>query len=119
MKKQKGVTISGLLAALFILFFVAILGFKLWNPYKDYFTIQKIFKAVASNPELREASPKDIRTAFDNYRIIDSVSAIATEDVEVTKDGNQITLSAAYVVKVPLVANVSLYIEFAPTSAAK
>ena len=54
-------TISGLLAALFILFFVAILGFKLWNPYKDYFTLVKIFRAVAANPELREASPKEIK----------------------------------------------------------
>jgi hypothetical protein len=120
MNKQRGVSLSGLLVTLFLLFFAAILGFKLFGPYMEYFTIQKIFKAVATNPENRDASPKDIRNAFDRYRIIENnVASITPDDVEVTKEGNQITLSAAYTVKVPLVANVSLFIEFAPTSAAK
>ncbi len=39
--------------------------------------------------------------------------------LEINKDGNDLVLSASYSVKVPLVANVSLLIDFAPTSAAK
>lgn len=119
MKKQAGVSLSGMIFVLFVLFFVAILGFKLFTPYMEFFTIQKNFKAMAANPELKGASRKDIVNAFERYKIIDNTTAITSEDIEINKDGADIVISASYSVKVPLVANVSLLIDFAPSSAAK
>jgi hypothetical protein len=119
MKKQTGVSLSGLLVILVMLFFAALLGFKLFTPYMEYFTIQKNFKAMAANPELKNAPRKDVLNAFERYRIIDNTSAITAEDIEITKDGNNIVISATYSVKVPLIANISLLLDFVPTSAAK
>ena len=114
MKKQTGVSLSGLLVILFVLFFVALLGFKLFTPYTQYFAIQKTFKVLAANPELKGADPKAIISAFQRYAQIDGITAIDPGDIEVGKDG---TISASYAARVPLVANISLVIDFTATSA--
>jgi Domain of unknown function (DUF4845) len=119
MRKQTGVSLSGMIFVLFVLFFVALLGFKVGPPYMEFFTIQKNFKAMAANPELKTAPRKEIVNAYERYRIIDNTTAIAGEDIEINKDGANLVISASYSVKVPLVANVSLLLDFAPTSAAK
>ena len=119
MKKQRGVSLTGLIVVLVLLGMSAMLGFKLFNPCMQYFTIQKTFKVLAQNPEFRSGNRKDIQNAFQRYALIDGITAISGDDIEVTKNGNTLVLSASYSVKVPLVANVSLLVDFAPSSAAK
>jgi len=119
MRKQRGVSLGGLVGILFVLFFVAILGFKAGPPYMEASTIQKIFKAMAANPELKGASAKAIAEAFDRARSIDNITAVSGVDIDVNKDGANLVFSASYSVRVPLVANVSLLLDFAPSSAAK
>ena len=119
MKRQTGVSLSGLIVILFLVFFVALLGFKLFTPYSQYFTIQKTFKALAANPELKSGNQKEIASAFQRYAQIDGISAIEPADIEVSKEGNDITISASYAARVPLFANISLVIDFNATSAAK
>jgi hypothetical protein len=41
------------------------------------------------------------------------------DEIELTKEGNELIISASYSVRVPLVKNISLMIDFAPSSAAK
>jgi len=43
--------------------------------------------------------------------------AIKADDIEVVSNGGGLELSASYVVQIPLVANISLYLEFEPSSA--
>ncbi len=119
MRKQAGVSLSGLVGILFVLFFVALLGFKAGPPYMENATIQKIFKSMAANPELKSATTKEIANAFDRARSIDNVSVISGADLEISKDGANLVVSASYSVKVPLVANASLLLDFAPSSAAR
>ncbi len=117
MKKQRGITLTGLIVVLVLLGMAATLGFKLFNPYMQYFTIKKTFKTLAQNPELKNGNRKEIQNAYQRYSLIDSITSISEEDIEVTKDGNRIVISANYSVKVPLVANISLLVDFAPSSA--
>lgn len=119
MKKQTGVSLGGLVGILFVLFFVAILGFKAGPPYMEASTIQKIFKSLAANPELKSAPTRDIANAFDRARSIDNVTTVTGADIEVSKDGGSLVISANYSVRIPLAANVSLLLDFAPSSAAK
>lgn len=119
MKKQLGVSLGGFMIVCFVLVFVALLGFKLFTPYMQYFSVQKTLKVLAVNPELKSGSRRELMGAFSRYALIDNITAISGDDIEVTKDGNELILSASYSVKVPLVANISLLIDFAPTSAAR
>lgn len=116
MKKQLGVSLSGLLMVSVVLILVALLGFKLFKPYSEYFAMQKIFRALAVKPEVRNGTRRDFTSAWAAYATIEGVTAIGGDDVEITKDGNNVTLSASYQVKVPLFKNFSLLIDFAPTS---
>ena len=117
MRKQRGITLTGLIVILVLLGMAATLGFKLFDPYVQYFTIKKTFKTLAQNPELKSGNRRDVVSAYQRYSLIDSITSISEEDIEVKKDGNAIVISANYSVKVPLVANISLLIDFAPSSA--
>ena len=119
MKRQRGISLSGLIIVLALLGVVAALGFKLFNPYMQYFTIQKTFKALTQNPELKSGNRREIQVAFQRYALIDGITAIKEEDIEVAKNGNTLVISASYSVTVPLAANFSLLIDFAPSSASK
>jgi len=79
--------------------------------------IQKIFKTVAADPEMQNASVKDIRASYDKRAMMDYITDITSDDIEISKDGGSITLSASYTVKVPVAGNASLVLDFNPTSA--
>jgi hypothetical protein len=119
MKKQHGVTLTGLIMFSFILVFVALLGFKLFTPYSQYFTLVKTFKVLAANPEVRTGSRGQAMGVWSRYAQIDNITAIDGNDIEITKDGNDVVLSASYSVKVPLFANINLLIDFNPTSSSQ
>ncbi len=117
MKTQKGVTITGLILVLFVLIFVSLLGFKLFTPYSQYFTIQRAFRTLAQKPEVRTGTRRDAMAAWAPIATVEQITVLAGDDIEVTKEGNDVIISAAYSVRVPLFANISLLIDFNPTSA--
>ena len=116
MKKQLGVTLSGLIMVCFVLILVTLLGLKLFQPYQEYFTLQKIFKALVQKPEVRTGGRREFITAWAAYAQIENVQAINGEDIEIVREGGNIVISASYTKKVPLFKNVSLLIDFNPSS---
>ena len=117
MKRQRGVSLSGLLMVSIILIFVLLLGFKLFKPYAEYFALQKIFKTLVAKPEVREGTRRDVMIAWAPYATLEGITAIGGNEVEFTKNGNNVILSASYQVKVPLFKNYTLLIDFNPSSA--
>ena len=119
MKKQLGVSLGGLMMVCFVLVFVALLGFKLFTPYMQYFSIEKTFKSMAVDPEVRGGTRSQAMAAWSRYSLIENITAISGDDIEITKEGNDVVLSTSYSAKVPLFANISLLIDFNPTSASR
>ena len=119
MNKQRGVTMSGFLVTVVVLIFLAIGGMKIIPAYIQDKTIQSKFDEVARDPELKNATVHDIRESFRKRVTTSDITAIKVEDIEVTKDAGGITLSASYSVKIPLVGNATLLLEFNPSSASK
>lgn len=115
--KQRGIGMASLIMIIAALLFVAILAMKLIPAYLHNMAIQKIFKTVAADPEMQNASVKDIRASYDKRAMMDSITDITSDDIEISKDGGSITLSASYTVKVPVAGNASLVLDFSPTSA--
>lgn len=116
--RQRGVSLSGMLVVVVILVFVAIVGMKVLPPYIDNKTIQSQLEELSRDPELQGAtvSASAIRMAFSNRATMSNITAIKAEDIDIGKDGNKLTLSANYAVKIPLVANATLVLEFSPSS---
>jgi len=116
MNKQRGVSLSGLLMVSVVLIFVLLLGFKLFKPYSEFFALQKIFRNLAVKPEVRTGSRREAMAVWAPYAQIEGISAISGDDIEITKEGNGVIVSAAYQVRVPLFKNYTLLIDFNPTS---
>ena len=112
MRKQRGVSLSGLLIVAFILVFVSLVGFKLTPPYLEYFTIKKLLKEITLNPETKGGGPREIKVAFVRRSSVENITAIGPDDIEISKEGDQLVLSASWSVKVPLVYNISALLDF-------
>lgn len=114
--KQFGISFSGFIVVAFLLIFVAILGMKLMPAYVHNAQISSIFQAVASDPAMQGASIKEIKESYGKRASINSISDLSPDDVEIGKDGTMISLSANYSIKIPLVGNITLLLEFNPRS---
>ena len=115
--KQRGLSFSGFIFGAVILVLAITTGMKLIPAYMQDAKIGNLFTVIANDPEMQKASLRDIRMSFSKRASIDSVTAINAEDIEITSNGGRLVLSASYAVKIPLAGNVSLYLDFSPTSA--
>lgn len=114
---QRGLSFSGFIFGAFILVVLGMFGLKLIPAYMQDATIKNLFVTIANDPEMQKASPAAIRMSFSKRSSIDTVTAIKAEDIEITNNGGRLVLSASYAVKIPVGGNVSLYLEFNPSSA--
>lgn len=115
--KQRGFTLGGFIFGAFLLVIVVTTGMKLVPAYIEAGQIKHIFTTIAHDPDMQKATPHDIQAAFDRQASIDAITAISSGDIEISSNAGRPVLGANYSVKIHLVGNISLYIEFNPTSA--
>ncbi len=109
---QRGMSVAGVVVILVVVGFFAMIALKVVPAYAEYRTIQDaIVKAKASGDGVRE-----IQSAFDKNAEINNIEAISGRDLMITRDTGATEVSFAYEKRVPLVANVSLVIEYAGTT---
>jgi hypothetical protein len=116
MKGQKGITITGMLLVSIVVVMLLLLAFKVVPVYVEYFAIEKQFKAMAMDPKLRGATRGAIANAWAARSAVDDLRSVKAELIEVTREGENLVVSAEYSVKVPLFRNVAACFDFSPTS---
>ena len=117
MHGQRGLSLSGFLmwAVLFII--VALISFKVGPPYMEFLTIQAQLKAISNDPEGRNGVRRVVEDLFDRRTAIENITSVKPKDLQITKDGDRVVISAEYTVCVPLVLNIRVCMDYAPTSA--
>ncbi|SFP36820.1 protein of unknown function [Nitrosomonas cryotolerans] len=111
-EKQKGVSLPRLLVWSGILVFISILGMKLIPAYIEYASIKKTLTSITNDSNLQNATVNEIRQSFNKRAQIDNINVINGRDIKISqKDGRRI-LTVNYFVKIPLAANISLYLDF-------
>lgn len=115
--QQRGITFGGFLVGVFLLAVVGIFGLQLIPAYMQDAQIKRVFTTIAHDPDMQKATPREIKNSFDKRASIDNIKAIKSEDIEITLDQGRPVLSASYFVKIPMAGNISLYMDFNPTSA--
>ena len=108
---QRGVTLLGLIAGLFILIVVALFAMKVIPSFIEYRTAKAAIEAIARQAQ----SPGDVRRLFENRAAVDNIN-IRPTDLDITREGNQVVIAFAYRKEVPLFGNVGLYIDYAADS---
>ncbi len=111
MKYQRGVSLSGVMFWGFIIALIAMLGIKVAPSAIEYYKILKDIKATAVNLQ-PNATVADVRQAFAKYAEVDHLTEFNPQDLDVSKEGNQIVISFDYEKKIPLGFNVSLLINY-------
>lgn len=112
MKKQQGITLIGMFFVAFLVICGAIAAAKLTPAYVEFWSVKKIFKAMAGDPELKTMSAKQIRESYDRRASIDNVTHLSGKDLEISKDGGETVVEGSYSVKVPLAGNLSAWMDF-------
>lgn len=114
--QQRGMTFGGFLFGAFLVVLFGILALKIIPAYMQDAKIKNVFMGIARDPELQKGSPTDIRVSFEKQASIEGIKIIKPSDIDISSDNGKLVLSASYTVKVPLSGNISLLMEFNPTS---
>jgi hypothetical protein len=109
--RQNGLTLIGFIFVAAIIAFFVVVGARVLPSYIEYFSVQKSLEKTLA--EVKDPTAQtDVRRAFDRYLATDYIDSVTARDLEVTKEGNQVTISVAWTRKLHLVANVSLFLDF-------
>ena len=114
--QQRGITFGGMLFGAFLLVLLGMLALKIIPAYMQEAQIKKIFIEIARNPDMQKAPLSEIRNSFEKRASIDGIKSIKAGDIDISSDNGRPFLSISYSVKIPLGGNVSLLMEFNPTS---
>ena len=112
--KQLGVSLGGLMAGAVVFIVLAMIGMKLGPSYLEFAAIKKAVVAIAQDKA--GGTVAEVRKTFDARATIDDISTVTSKDLEVTKDGGQLVITAAYRKEIPLVSNLGVYIDFRASS---
>lgn len=111
-QKQKGISLSGLLVWAVILILVVISGLKIAPAYIEFASIQKNLSAIVKDINVKSVDLNQVRILFSKRAQIDNIKSINAQDIKINKESGRIVLSASYTVRIPLVSNLSLTIDF-------
>ena len=118
-KKQGGATMIGMAFIAAALIFVAIIVMKMVPSYIEYFSVKKVLQAM-SQESLSSMSKKEIMNSFDKRRDVAYVDVVKGDDIIIEKNDTGATVvSVQYQVTKPIVANVSVVMDFEASSDAK
>jgi hypothetical protein len=110
--RQQGITLMGLIVGSVVLIFAAVLAMKLVPPYLEFFAVKKALAGIGADTRGRSASVADIRRLFENRSAIDDINSVKSSDLDISKQGNNYVVTAAWRKEVPLFANIGVYIDF-------
>ena len=113
--RQRGLSLVGMIFVTGIIVLLAILIMKVAPEVIEYYKIMQDISATAKD-SAASGSVADARRAYERRAIVDQISSIQPQDLEVTKDGNRIVISFAYEKRISLFGPVSLLIEFEGSS---
>jgi hypothetical protein len=92
---------------------------KILPHYIEYFSIKKVFEALAASEEVKTGTVADIRTSYDRRAGIDNITAVKGVDLDISKDNNDTVITAAWQQRIPLFTGYTLLIDFDVSTATK
>jgi hypothetical protein len=116
MLKQRGLSLVNLIIGLALVGFLGVMAAKLMPAYIEYFGVKKILASMEQAGDLKNPV-REIRKSYETRNAIENIKSLKGEDLEITKEGGETVVSAAWSVKVELVSNISACIDFAVTTA--
>jgi len=108
---QKGVSLVGNLIVLVAIVFFGIVGLKFFPAYSEFYSLKGLLNAMNKAP-LSSMSKREIVAEFDRLAVGSYVSAVSGKDLIIESDSDKVKISVNYKVVKPIVANVSMMVDF-------
>lgn len=109
-KRQAGISLIGFLFVAAVVIVVALVAFRTVPSYIEYYTVKTaVDGALKDTPD---GSPVLVRKAFERRIGADYVDSVSWQDLQVSKQGNDIVGNITWEKRLPLFYNVSLLLEF-------
>ncbi|MEP7062626.1 MAG: DUF4845 domain-containing protein [Betaproteobacteria bacterium] len=112
---QTGLTIVGFLFVAAVVVVFALVGFRMLPSYIEYYTVKKAVAGALDDAV--DGQPATVRRFFERRIGADYVDSVRWQDLEVTKQNNQIVGTISWEKRLPLVYNISLMLDFEVTEA--
>ncbi|WP_426107116.1 DUF4845 domain-containing protein [Massilia sp. TSP1-1-2] len=109
---QRGVSLSGLIVGLAVIFAVALLGMKVFPSVLEY----RAAKEGIVSAKRQGGTPMEMRSAFNKAADINMITSIDGKDLIVTKVNGETELAFDYENKIALFKDVYLGIHYAATT---
>ena len=113
-RSQRGLSMIGFLFVAVVAVTCVMVGFRVLPAYIEHYSIQKAMKQALD--ESRDLTAAEIRNNFQKHADAGYIESINGKDLEVVKTRNEVSVSASWTRKLPMVANVSLLLEFEATA---
>lgn len=114
--RQRGITLMGLLIGLVLVGGWVYVGIRLTPVYLQGMAVKSALNKVRDEYEANPGtSVQMIRVAISRQFDVESITSITFKDIEITQEGGTFFVRAAYEDVAPLVANVSLLVDFDET----
>jgi Domain of unknown function (DUF4845) len=108
---QRGLSMIGFLFVAIVVVVCVMLAFRVAPAYIEYYSVNKALeKALSETKDLNSAA--EIRKNFQRVADAGYIESVNEKDIEIVKNKNEITASASWTRKLPLVANASLLLDF-------
>jgi amino acid permease len=112
LQAQRGVSLTGLIVGLAIIFGIAVLGMRVFPSVMEY----KAAKEGIASAKRQGGTAAEMRNAFNKAADINMITSIDGKDLIVTKNNGDIELSFDYDKSISLFTDVSLVIHYAATT---
>ena len=117
MKKQQGMTFLGLVIVIAAVVFLAMIGMKMVPAYMEFMGVKRVLNHIASEPNFNDMGKKEIMDAFDKGANVGYITTVKGADLIVEKGTTGNIVSVDYQVVNPIVANVSVQMDFHASTA--
>ena len=118
-KNQRGATLIGMVFIAGALIFVAIVAMKMAPAYIEFMSVKKVLQAMQQEVS-SGMSKKEIMNSFERRRNVAYVEVVSADDLIVEKnDAGSTVVSVQYQVTKPIIANVSVVMDFAASTESK
>jgi len=111
-KSQRGISLTGLIFVAAILGVIGVFGMRTVPSYLEY-------KAVKNSIQVAKSSGttvQEMRTSFDKNADVAYITSVSSRDLIFSRESGNLEISFNYEKRLPIVANVSLVIDYSGTT---
>jgi hypothetical protein len=94
-----------------ILGFVGLMAAKLMPAYLEWMSVRKILAAMEGAGETK-GTVGEMRRSYEKRNAIENVTSVRGDDLEITKEGGEATITATWSVRIHMVYNINACLDF-------